>query len=70
VGFLAIGARWADRRRPGSPLARFIDYGSDRSFGIFLSHPFMIWILLYGDSWLERVVPKPWLTLVTYLLVL
>ncbi|WP_144712120.1 acyltransferase [Curtobacterium pusillum] len=70
VGFLAIGARWADRRRPGSPLARVVDYGSDRSFGIFLSHPFMIWILLYGDSWLERFVPKPWLTLVTYLLVL
>ncbi|MBT2503231.1 acyltransferase [Curtobacterium sp. ISL-83] len=70
VGFLAIGARWADRRRPGSPLARFIDYGSDRSFGIFLAHPFMIWILLYGDSWLEAAVPRPWLTLVTYLLVL
>ncbi|MFJ4074337.1 surface polysaccharide O-acyltransferase-like enzyme [Curtobacterium sp. PhB137] len=69
VGFLAIGARWADRRRPGSPVARFIDYASDRSFGIFLSHPFLIWILLYGDSWLEAVVPRPWLTLVTYLLV-
>ncbi|OII16577.1 acyltransferase [Curtobacterium sp. MCBA15_013] len=70
VGFLAIGARWADRRRPGSALARVVDYGSDRSFGIFLSHPFAIWILLYGDSWLERVVPQPWLTLVTYVLVL
>ncbi|QSB22458.1 acyltransferase [Curtobacterium sp. 24E2] len=69
VGFLAIGARWADRRRPGSPAARFVDYASDRSFGIFLSHPFLIWILLYGDSWLEAVVPRPWLTLVTYLLV-
>jgi peptidoglycan/LPS O-acetylase OafA/YrhL len=69
VGFLAIGAAWADRRRPGSPAARFVDYASDRSFGIFLSHPFLIWILLYGDSWLEAVVPRPWLTLVTYLLV-
>ncbi|NQW89322.1 acyltransferase [Curtobacterium sp. VKM Ac-2861] len=69
VGFLAIGARWADRRRPGSSVARFVDYASDRSFGIFLSHPFLIWILLYGDSWLEAVVPRPWLTLVTYLLV-
>lgn len=69
VGFLAIGARWADRRRPGSPVARFVDYASDRSFGIFLSHPLLIWILLYGDSWLEAVVPRPWLTLVTYLLV-
>nr|WP_252727675.1 acyltransferase [Curtobacterium sp. WW7] len=70
VGFLAIGAAWADRRRAGSALARVVDYGSDRSFGIFLSHPFMIWVLLYGDSWLEAVVPKPWLTLVTYVLVL
>ncbi|ROR33218.1 surface polysaccharide O-acyltransferase-like enzyme [Curtobacterium sp. JUb34] len=69
VGFLAIGARWADRRRPGGPVARFVDYASDRSFGIFLSHPLLIWILLYGDSWLEAVVPRPWLTLVTYLLV-
>ncbi|PZE62155.1 hypothetical protein DEJ33_03010 [Curtobacterium sp. MCPF17_047] len=70
VGFLAIGAAWADRRRAGSALARVVDYGSDRSFGIFLSHPFMIWILLHGDSWLESAVPKPWLTLVTYVLVL
>ncbi|MGN8048637.1 acyltransferase [Curtobacterium sp. 22159] len=70
VGFLAVGARWADRRRPGSPLARVVDYGSDRSFGIFLAHPFVIWVLLYGDSWLERSVPGPWLTLVTYVLVL
>jgi len=70
VGFLAIGAAWADRRRPVSRTARFVDYASDRSFGIFLSHPFVIWILLFGDSWLEAVVPRPWLTLVTYLLVL
>ncbi|MCS0646069.1 acyltransferase [Curtobacterium flaccumfaciens] len=70
VGFLAIGAAWADRRRPRSRTARFVDYASDRSFGIFLSHPFVIWILLYGDSWLEAVVPRPWLTLVTYVLVL
>jgi len=69
VGFLTIGARWADRRRPGSVVARVVDYGSDRSFGIFLSHPLVIWLLLYGDSWLERHVAKPWLTPVTYVLV-
>lgn len=69
LGFLAIGAGWADRRVPGSVLARVIDYGSDRSFGIFLSHPLVIWLLLYGDSPLEQLVPKPWLTLVTYVLV-
>jgi len=70
VGFLAIGARWADRRRSSSRLARLVDHASDRSFGIFLSHPLMIWALLYGDSALEAVVPRPWLTLVTYVLVL
>ncbi|WP_148286073.1 acyltransferase, partial [Curtobacterium sp. B8] len=69
VGFLAIGARWADRRRPGSWLAKVVDHGSDRSFGIFLSHPFVIWLLLYGDSWLEAHVARPWLTPVTYVLV-
>ncbi|KQS07810.1 hypothetical protein ASG04_11485 [Curtobacterium sp. Leaf183] len=69
VGFLAVGAAWADRRVAGSPLARVVDYASDRSFGIFLSHPLVIWLLLYGSSPLEALVPKPWLTLVTYLLV-
>ena len=48
---------------------RVVDYASDRSFGIFLSHPLVIWLLLYGSSPLEALVPKPWLTLVTYLLV-
>jgi peptidoglycan/LPS O-acetylase OafA/YrhL len=70
VGFLAIGAAWADKRDPNSWLAKVIDYGSDRSFGIFLSHPLAIWALLLGDSWLEAHVAKPWLTLVTYLLVI
>ncbi|WP_144758251.1 acyltransferase [Curtobacterium sp. 9128] len=69
VAFLAIGAAWADRRDPGSRLARAVDYASDRSFGIFLSHPLVIWLLLYGASPLEALVPKPWLTLVTYVLV-
>jgi peptidoglycan/LPS O-acetylase OafA/YrhL len=69
LGFLALGAGWADRRDPDSRLAKIIDYGSDRSFGIFLSHPFVIWILLYGDSWMERHVPQPWLTPVMYVLV-
>ncbi|MFZ7088689.1 acyltransferase [Curtobacterium sp. RRHDQ10] len=67
-GFLALGAKWADRRDPDSWLAKVIDYGSDRSFGIFLSHPFVIWIVLYGDSWMERHVPQPWLTPVMYVI--
>jgi peptidoglycan/LPS O-acetylase OafA/YrhL len=70
LGFLGLGAVWADRRDPNSWLAKVIDYGSDRSFGIFLSHPFFIWILLYGDSWLEQHVPQPLLTPVVYVLVI
>jgi peptidoglycan/LPS O-acetylase OafA/YrhL len=70
LGFLAIGTWWADRRRAGSVMARFVDLGSDRSFGIFLSHPLVLWVLLWaGDDWLERTVPTPWLTLVAYVLV-
>jgi peptidoglycan/LPS O-acetylase OafA/YrhL len=71
LGFLAIGTWWADRRRAGSAMARFVDLGSDRSFGIFLSHPLVLWVLLWaGDDWLERTVPTPWLTLVAYVLVI
>nr|WP_231369101.1 acyltransferase [Frigoribacterium sp. CG_9.8] len=70
LGFLAVGTWWADRRDPRSVVAKSLDLGSDRSFGIFLSHPLFIWLLLWaGDDWLERSVPKPWLTLVTYVLV-
>jgi peptidoglycan/LPS O-acetylase OafA/YrhL len=70
LGFLAIGTRWADRRKPNGVSTRFVTLASDRSFGIFLSHPLMIWLLLWvGDDWFEHTVDKPWLTLVIYVLV-
>jgi peptidoglycan/LPS O-acetylase OafA/YrhL len=68
--FLAIGTVWADRRRPEGIGTRFVNVASDRSFGIFLSHPLFIWLLLWvGNDWFEKNVPTPWLTLVIYLLV-
>lgn len=71
LGFLAVGTWWADRRRAASRSARFVDLASDRSFGIFLSHPLFIWILLWvGDDFFPRVIPTPWLTPVIYLLVI
>jgi peptidoglycan/LPS O-acetylase OafA/YrhL len=71
LGFLAVGTWWADRRRDGAPSARFVDLASDRSFGIFLSHPMVIWVLSWaGNDWLESTVPTPWLTLVEYVLVI
>lgn len=71
LAFLAVGSWWADRRRAGSLMARFVDRASDRSFAIFLVHPLILWwLLLAGDGWLRQTVPTPWLTLVTYALVL
>jgi peptidoglycan/LPS O-acetylase OafA/YrhL len=69
--FLALGTVWADRRKPGGVGTRFVDVASDRSFGIFLSHPLFIWLLLWvGGDWFQKNVPTPWLTLVIYVLVL
>ena len=71
LGFLAVGTWWADRRRPGSRFARAVDRVSDRSFGIFLSHPLVLWILLWiGGDWVPDNIAKPWLTLVAYLVVI
>ena len=69
--FLAIGTVWADRRKPDGMGTRFVNVASDRSFGIFLSHPLFIWLLLWvGNDWFEKNVPTPWLTPVIYVLVL
>jgi peptidoglycan/LPS O-acetylase OafA/YrhL len=70
LAFLAFGTWWADRRRPGSGSARFVAFASDRSFAIFLAHPLVLWFLLWiGDGLFPRVIARPWLTLVMYLLV-
>jgi peptidoglycan/LPS O-acetylase OafA/YrhL len=70
LGFLALGTKWADTRRPDSLIAKAVDYGSDRSFGIFLSHPLFIWFILWvGGGWVADTIAKPWLTLVVYVAV-
>ena len=71
IGFLAIGTYWADGRTPTGFGTRFVAMASDRSFGIFLSHPLFIWILLWiGGDWVENTIPTPWLTLFVYLAVI
>jgi peptidoglycan/LPS O-acetylase OafA/YrhL len=70
LGFLALGTWWADRRDPESRLAKAVTVVSDRSFGIFLAHPIVLWLLLWvGDGWVPAHVPTPWLTLVAYVTV-
>jgi hypothetical protein len=47
-----------------------VDIISDRSFGIFLSHPLVLWVLLWvGGGWVETTVPTPWLTPFAYVVV-
>jgi peptidoglycan/LPS O-acetylase OafA/YrhL len=70
LGFLAFGTWWADRRDPTSRSARWVDVVSDRSFGIFLSHPLVLWVLLWiGGGWVDATIPKPWLTPFAYVIV-
>jgi peptidoglycan/LPS O-acetylase OafA/YrhL len=70
LGFLALGSYWAERRTAGTRPSRLADWASDRSFGIFLSHPLVLWVILWvGDGWLPKTVPTPWLTPVAYVIV-
>ncbi|HEY0248563.1 MAG TPA: acyltransferase [Gryllotalpicola sp.] len=71
LGFTAIGSYWSEHRTAGSLLSRAIDTATDRSFGIFLSHPLVLWVLLWaGDGWFARTLPDPWRTLCAYLIVI
>jgi peptidoglycan/LPS O-acetylase OafA/YrhL len=71
LGFLAIGSLWAERRVASTRFSRLVNVASDRSFGIFLSHPLVLWlILLAGDGWVAAHIPDPLRTLVVYLGVL
>lgn len=70
LAFLALGTAWADTRVAGSRMARLVDTASDRSFGIFLAHPLLIWLLLIaGGGWLRSTFAAPWLSVVLFVLV-
>ncbi len=53
TALLALGIAWAARRR-GGPGSRIVGLGSDRSFGVFLVHPAVLWALTLGPlAWLS-----------------
>jgi peptidoglycan/LPS O-acetylase OafA/YrhL len=64
-GLLALGLRYALRRRPG-PLAAAVSEGSRISFGVFLVHPLVITLLLTTP--VDRVLAAPGQPLTTVLL--
>lgn len=53
TALFALGVMWAARRGAG-PGSRAVEIGSDRSFGVFLVHPMVLWALMVGPSaWLS-----------------
>lgn len=68
-GLAVLGSVWAQHRRPGQPLERILRVGSDRSFGVYLVHPAVLWLVLWtGGHWLGRHLDSAALTAVAYLL--
>lgn len=66
---VVIGSIWSDRRVPGGRADQALAVASDRSFGIFLAHPLVLWLLLQARS---RWLPHLWgpaLTVGAYLVV-
>ena len=62
----AAGLLWADRRErwPGS---RLVEAAAARSFGVFLVHPAVLWLLTTGPDSPAARLHRPWETAVTYL---
>jgi peptidoglycan/LPS O-acetylase OafA/YrhL len=65
AALLALGVGWAARRGAG-PGSRAVEIGSDRSFGVFLVHPMVLWALTLGPSaWLSTHVSALSSTVIT-----
>ncbi|MFB8007132.1 acyltransferase [Nocardia sp. NPDC056000] len=67
VGLYLLGTRWADQRQHHDRLAKVVRYGADRSFGVFLIHPFMLELLTPVLLPLAPSIGRFWLTIVLYL---
>jgi peptidoglycan/LPS O-acetylase OafA/YrhL len=66
---LVIGIAWSDRRRAGSRLDVLLAAASDRSFGIYLSHPLVLFaVLWFGGHWMQHHLHGVPLTVCAYVL--
>jgi len=54
-----VGSRWAARQQAGSRSQRLVAAASQRSFGVFLVHPAMLWVFLneFGQ-WFPNHIPQ------------
>jgi peptidoglycan/LPS O-acetylase OafA/YrhL len=69
VGLFMLGSAYADRRVAGSRTDRGLARASDRSFGVFLVHPLILWLLLEAQVRVLPDVNPTLLTVVAYVLV-
>jgi peptidoglycan/LPS O-acetylase OafA/YrhL len=69
AGLYALGVCWARARRESSLSSHAIAGASNRSFGVFLAHPAVLWVVLTaGSGWLPSHLGAPWLSVVAYVL--
>lgn len=66
TALFALGVAWADRRATGLG-SQAIKISSDRSFGVFLVHPMLLWAWMLGPAgWLSTRMPALWSTIFTF----
>jgi peptidoglycan/LPS O-acetylase OafA/YrhL len=69
TALFTLGVEWAARRGTG-PGSRIIEISADRSFGVFLVHPMVLWAWTQGPSaWLSTKLSMLWSTALAYIAV-
>ena len=69
TALFALGVAWAVRRRTGLG-SQTIKISSDRSFGVFLVHPMLLWAWMLGPAgWLSSRLPALWSTIFAFVTV-
>jgi peptidoglycan/LPS O-acetylase OafA/YrhL len=69
TALFTLGVEWAARRGTG-PSSRIIEISADRSFGVFLVHPMVLWAWTQGPSaWLSTKLSMLWSTVLAYIAV-
>jgi peptidoglycan/LPS O-acetylase OafA/YrhL len=67
AGLMALGLYWSDHRRAGSRFDQFMGAAQDRSFGIYLCHPAVLFGIVWaGNHYLYYHLTGPELALVVY----
>ncbi len=65
-----LGTWGTANQRPGSTRARWLSYGADRSFGVFLLHPFALQLIAPWIIPMAHAIGTLWCTVVVYVTVM